>query len=164
MSFYADGALLTTMIDPAAIPNSAAAVHFAHWSNGDPGWSGGPPAEDAVVSVAFFKGYFNISGGEEVVQAAVEGTATRAGGGTPPGCSNVAPCGVPDSAVGGGLGGNETMRGAWFADGGEGKGWDGVGKAPGVKSGAEQVVVEAVGLALGMAIGWVILRLFGLRL
>lgn len=32
-----------------------------HWSNGAPGWSLGPPTEDAVMTVSYFKAYFNSS-------------------------------------------------------------------------------------------------------
>jgi beta-glucanase (GH16 family) len=59
VSFYADGVLLRTM--DQAVPSSPGHITFSHWSNGDPMWSGGPPAEDAVVTVSYFKGYFNSS-------------------------------------------------------------------------------------------------------
>lgn len=32
-----------------------------HWSNGAPGWSLGPPEQDAVMTVSYFKAYFNSS-------------------------------------------------------------------------------------------------------
>jgi len=32
-----------------------------HWSNGNTGWSGGPPTEDAVASIMYVKMYFNRS-------------------------------------------------------------------------------------------------------
>lgn len=32
-----------------------------HWSNGDPGWSHGPPATDAVTTISYVKAYFNSS-------------------------------------------------------------------------------------------------------
>lgn len=59
VSFYADGVLLRTMNQ--AVPSSPGHITFSHWSNGDPKWSGGPPAEDAVVTLSYFKGYFNSS-------------------------------------------------------------------------------------------------------
>ena len=59
VSFYADGVLLTTMTQ--AVPNSSGHLTLSHWSNGDPGWSGGPPAQDAIMTVAYIKAYFNSS-------------------------------------------------------------------------------------------------------
>lgn len=59
VSFYADGQLLKTMTK--SIPTSAGHITISHWSNGDPGWSAGPPEEDATVTVSYFKGYFNSS-------------------------------------------------------------------------------------------------------
>lgn len=32
-----------------------------HWSTGNPGWSGGPPAQDAVLTLSYVKAYFNSS-------------------------------------------------------------------------------------------------------
>lgn len=59
VSFYADGVLLRTMdID---VPSSPGHITFSHWSNGDPRWSGGPPEADSVVTVQYFKAYFNSS-------------------------------------------------------------------------------------------------------
>ena len=34
-----------------------------HWSNGNTGWSGGPPTEDAVLTIMYVKMYFNSSNG-----------------------------------------------------------------------------------------------------
>ena len=59
VSFYADGQLLQTMTK--AIPTSAGHITISHWSNGDAGWSAGPPEQDATVTVSYFKGYFNSS-------------------------------------------------------------------------------------------------------
>jgi hypothetical protein len=41
------------------VPDSAGRVHLSHWSNGNPLWSGGPPAQDAVMTVSYVKAYFN---------------------------------------------------------------------------------------------------------
>ena len=41
------------------VPCSAGRIHLSHWSNGNPLWSGGPPAQDAVMSVSYVKAYFN---------------------------------------------------------------------------------------------------------
>jgi beta-glucanase (GH16 family) len=59
VAFYADGTLLQRM--DRAVPSSAGHITFSHWSNGDPKWSGGPPEEDAIVTIQYFKGYFNSS-------------------------------------------------------------------------------------------------------
>ncbi|MCJ1305849.1 hypothetical protein MMC08_008666 [Hypocenomyce scalaris] len=59
VDFYADSVLLTTM--NVSVPSTAGSIHLSQWSNGDPTWSGGPPSQDAVVTVEYFKGYFNSS-------------------------------------------------------------------------------------------------------
>lgn len=59
VTFYADGKLIEKMT--SAIPNAAGHITLSHWSNGNPLWSGGPPEEDAITTVEYFKGYFNSS-------------------------------------------------------------------------------------------------------
>ena len=59
VSFFADGQLLKTMQE--SVPTSPGHVLLSHWSNGDINWSGGPPSTDAVVTVSYFKAYFNSS-------------------------------------------------------------------------------------------------------
>ena len=59
VSFYADGVLLRTMDQD--VPSSPGHVTFSHWSNGDSRWSGGPPEADAIMTVQYFKAYFNSS-------------------------------------------------------------------------------------------------------
>ena len=61
VDMYVDGAWLHSFHD--GVPDSPGAVHLIHWSNGDPGWSGGPPAQDAVLTVSYVRAYFNASGG-----------------------------------------------------------------------------------------------------
>lgn len=58
--FYADSKLLAEM-EGKAIPDSAGHLILQHWSNGNPKWSGGPPNEDATVTVSYVKAYFNSS-------------------------------------------------------------------------------------------------------
>lgn len=41
------------------IPSTPGRIHFSHWSNGNPGWSMGPPMQDAVLTVSYVKAYFN---------------------------------------------------------------------------------------------------------
>jgi hypothetical protein len=59
VSFYADNQLLRVMTED--IPDSPGHVVFNHWSNGDPGWSAGPPKEDAVFTITHAHLYFNSS-------------------------------------------------------------------------------------------------------
>lgn len=124
VSFYADGQLLDTMTSSADIPSSPGGIHFSHWSNGDPTWSGGPPESDAVLTISYFKAYFNTS-----ADSAVPGACGQSG--------TNAVCSVPD--VAGAPEGNGSARGAWFTDGGDGKEWNGTGKAPGPKGAAAAV-------------------------
>jgi len=58
--FYADGQLLAEM-NGSAVPTSAGHLILQHWSNGNPLWSGGPPAQDAILAVNYVKAYFNTS-------------------------------------------------------------------------------------------------------
>ncbi|KAK3313872.1 glycoside hydrolase, family 16 [Apodospora peruviana] len=60
--FYADGILLAQM-NGSAVPSRSPGGHLIlqHWSNGNPLWSGGPPREDAVLTVSYVKAYFNSS-------------------------------------------------------------------------------------------------------
>jgi hypothetical protein len=58
--FYADSHVLVTM-DSSAIPTQAGHLILAHWSNGNPLWSAGPPAVDAVMTISYVKSYFNSS-------------------------------------------------------------------------------------------------------
>ena len=59
VEFYADGVLLDTMTE--AIPTSPGHITLSHWSTGNPDWSAGPPAMDAILTVEYVKGYFNSS-------------------------------------------------------------------------------------------------------
>ncbi|KAK4222077.1 beta-glucanase [Podospora fimiseda] len=58
--FYADGAVLAEM-KGSAVPSSPGHLILQHWSNGNKLWSGGPPAEDAALTVKYVKAYFNSS-------------------------------------------------------------------------------------------------------
>ncbi|KAF1981252.1 glycoside hydrolase family 16 protein [Aulographum hederae CBS 113979] len=57
VSFYGDGHWLYDMT--SSIPNSPGRLVMNHWSNGDPRWSAGPPAQDAVMTISYVKAYFN---------------------------------------------------------------------------------------------------------
>jgi beta-glucanase (GH16 family) len=58
--FYADSQLLAEMTG-SAVPTSPGHLILQHWSNGNPLWSGGPPEEDATMTVSYVKAYFNSS-------------------------------------------------------------------------------------------------------
>ena len=59
VTFYADGVLLDTMTQ--AIPTQPGHITLSHWSTGNPDWSAGPPATDAILTVEYMKAYFNSS-------------------------------------------------------------------------------------------------------
>ncbi|ROW17591.1 hypothetical protein VPNG_00567 [Cytospora leucostoma] len=61
VAFYADGDVLAVMDSPDGVPTSAGHLALSQWSNGNPSWSGGPPATDAVMNVKYVKAYFNSS-------------------------------------------------------------------------------------------------------
>ncbi|KAM5382615.1 hypothetical protein ACJZ2D_002405 [Fusarium nematophilum] len=61
--FYADSKLLAQM-EGNAMPSVGGHLILQHWSNGNPLWSGGPPANNATITVNYVKAYFNSSDGE----------------------------------------------------------------------------------------------------
>ncbi|KAK7418873.1 hypothetical protein QQZ08_011082 [Neonectria magnoliae] len=58
--FYTDSKQVA-MMHGSAIPSAAGHLILQHWSNGNPKWSGGPPAKDAMLRVSYIKAYFNSS-------------------------------------------------------------------------------------------------------
>lgn len=58
--YYGDGQVLA-IINTTAVPISPGHLILSQWSNGDHGWSAGPPLQRAVSTVAYVKGYFNSS-------------------------------------------------------------------------------------------------------
>ena len=59
VSFYVDGRFVDEMVDAKYVPSNPGKIIVSHWSNGNPLWSGGPPEEDAIMSVQYVKAYFN---------------------------------------------------------------------------------------------------------
>ncbi|KAK3680259.1 hypothetical protein LTR78_000637 [Recurvomyces mirabilis] len=59
IDMFADGHWLNSFYDN--LPSQAGAIHMIHWSNGDPGWSAGPPITDAVMRVTYAELFFNTS-------------------------------------------------------------------------------------------------------
>ena len=62
--FYADGREIGK-IRSDAVPTSSEHLILQHWSNGNSGWSGGPPAQDTFITVRYVKAYFNSSDTEQ---------------------------------------------------------------------------------------------------
>ena len=60
VNFYADSIPLGS-INSSAVPTTAGHLIMTHWSNGNPGWSSGPPAVNATLRAAYLKAYFNSS-------------------------------------------------------------------------------------------------------
>jgi beta-glucanase (GH16 family) len=107
--FYADGQVLATM-QTTVVPSMPGHLILTQWSNGNPLWSGGPPASDALMMVSYVKAYFNSS-----LQSRQHDLAGR--------CSNpVAPsavCSIPDQTAApdpGGLNGNVTANTHFFSN------------------------------------------------
>jgi beta-glucanase (GH16 family) len=61
--FFADGQLLQEFENTfdGDAPDAPGTLMLNHWSTGNPGWSGGPPAQDAVLTLSYVKAYFNSS-------------------------------------------------------------------------------------------------------
>lgn len=58
--FYADASLLAEM-NGTGVPSTPGNLQLSHWSNGNTGWSQGPPARNATTTVSYVKAYFNSS-------------------------------------------------------------------------------------------------------
>lgn len=58
--FYADSKVIGRM-NGSAVPTEGGHLILQHWSNGNPSWSGGPPTNDSILTVASVKAYFNSS-------------------------------------------------------------------------------------------------------
>jgi Glycosyl hydrolases family 16 len=59
VEFFIDGKITKTMLDN--VPSDPGRLFLNHWSNGSPGWSGGPPQADSIMTVLYTKAYFNSS-------------------------------------------------------------------------------------------------------
>lgn len=105
--FLADGAVLAEMDSPAGVPSHAGHLALKQWSNGDPAWSGGPPAADAVMAVRYVKAYFNSS--DAARQQAFAARCADAGGAQ----DGAVVCDIPDVTPGNG------SAAGWFFSGHE---------------------------------------------
>lgn len=68
VDFFVDSVRVKSMRDN--VPNDAGRLFLNHWSNGSPGWSGGPPESEAVMTVLYAKAYFNSSDAARIAAAA----------------------------------------------------------------------------------------------
>jgi beta-glucanase (GH16 family) len=59
IDFYFDSVLAWTTTEN--IPDTPGKLMLSHLSNGVPDWSGGPPVEDAVMTVMYVKAYYNTT-------------------------------------------------------------------------------------------------------
>lgn len=66
ISYYADDVLLRVFTKD--IPNSPGHMVLNHWSNGDAGWSAGPPVQDTAITIQYTHLYFNSSEPREVTR------------------------------------------------------------------------------------------------
>ncbi|KFA52775.1 hypothetical protein S40293_01005 [Stachybotrys chartarum IBT 40293] len=98
VTFYADSEKIAEM-QGAAVPSSAGHLILQHWSNGNPLWSGGPPAEDALLTVSYVKAYFNSSDDGRRTDLAGRCAAVDEDGG---------PCDVPGATAA------NASTGGWF--------------------------------------------------
>ncbi|KAI4256870.1 MAG: hypothetical protein L6R42_005977 [Xanthoria sp. 1 TBL-2021] len=57
ITYYADGRFLYET--KVGVPYRGGGLTINHWSNGDAGWSAGPPAQDAKMEFSYIKAYFN---------------------------------------------------------------------------------------------------------
>ncbi|KAL8713678.1 MAG: hypothetical protein Q9220_002204 [cf. Caloplaca sp. 1 TL-2023] len=64
VTYYADGQFLYRFTD--GVPAAPGKLFLNHWSNGDPGWSAGPPAQDAHLEFSYIKAYFNTTASDEL--------------------------------------------------------------------------------------------------
>lgn len=99
--FYADSKQLAVM-QGRAIPSDAGHLILQHWSNGNPKWSGGPPAKDAMLRVSYVKAYFNSSDAQYQADLTRQCRDRRA---------NEAACMVPNVTAG-----NASTGGVFLSD------------------------------------------------
>lgn len=94
VSFFVDGEVVEVMTD--GIPSHDGHISLSHWSNGDAGWTGGPPEVDAFTTVSYFKGYFNSSRAERTEQFLRKCSAANQAKKANATCTVPQPVGAPD--------------------------------------------------------------------
>lgn len=94
VSFFVDGEIVKVMTD--GIPSTEGHISLSHWSNGDAGWTAGPPEVDAFTTVSYFKGYFNSSRVDRADQFVKKCSAAIDAKKTNTTCTVPQPIGAPD--------------------------------------------------------------------
>ncbi|KAL8729788.1 MAG: hypothetical protein Q9166_004511 [cf. Caloplaca sp. 2 TL-2023] len=59
VAFYTDGKYMGDLTD--GVPSVPGRIILNHWSDGNLGWTRGPPEKDALMTVAYVKAYFNTT-------------------------------------------------------------------------------------------------------
>lgn len=112
VSFYVDGVWIHDMT--SSVPNEAGRLFINHWSNGNEGWSRGPPKQDAVITVSYVKAYFNSTDSTKN-KAYTDRCSSKYSGGSVP--QNT--CQIPDQTTPpdqSGPNGNETSKTHFFTN------------------------------------------------
>ncbi|KAL7787036.1 glycoside hydrolase family 16 protein [Trichoderma ceciliae] len=103
--FYADSQLLAEM-NGSSVPSGPGHIILQHWSNGNPLWSGGPPEQNATLTVSYVKAYFNSSDSDAQSNWADRCQKARDGGSD---SANGTVCTIPDVTAA-----NASTGGAFF--------------------------------------------------
>lgn len=94
VSFFVDGETVKVMTN--GVPSTDGHISLSHWSNGDAGWTGGPPEVDAFTTVSYFKGYFNSSRVDRADQFVKKCSAAKEAKKINATCTVPQPVGAPD--------------------------------------------------------------------
>jgi hypothetical protein len=89
--FFADS-IQIGMMNTSAVPTSPGHIVLRHWSNGNTGWTAGPPSSDAVMLVSYIKSYFNSTDPARQSSANLRCLDPTQGGAT---------CAIPEQAIAG---------------------------------------------------------------
>ncbi|PHH62722.1 hypothetical protein CDD82_1971 [Ophiocordyceps australis] len=114
--FYADGNKLAEMVAGGDMPTSSGHLVLQHWSNGNPLWSGGPPREDALMTVSYVKAYFNSTTSKAGRQACASDAVCRVEDVTAANASTGGAFLTDDGRRGGSRSGHEDESGATRQD------------------------------------------------
>lgn len=89
--FYVDNYPVAEM-EGDEVPLVGGHLILQHWSNGNPKWSGGPPVDDALISISYVKAYFNSSDPEEHLKKVGQCNVARSAG------APDSVCAIPDGS------------------------------------------------------------------
>lgn len=123
--FYVDSELQAEMAGDE-VPSVGGHLILQHWSNGNPKWSGGPPVDDAVMSISYVKVYFNSSDPEQMLKKVDQCNLTRSAG-----AAEASVCAIPDGSQDTARNGTHFFSDAdYVTDGLEGSTGDGKPQTP----------------------------------